>query len=410
MPIETPDLEARNEDRLAAEAIARVSGGLTTDVVNAQIATRRELLDLITEGLSVPICPELTNANPGSPHTVILEAMGWLLGKQGYRFNRIPEANLIAFANVVGIERRAATAATTTLRFTVDAPTGGTVVNIPIGTEVSSADSKYVFETTAAGTRTGDGTVDIAAVRTVAGQTLLSPNVLTVLVDTPAYVTAVTNVAAIDAGTELEPVEKTLERMKLFQRRGLRIVTTKDLEDAILNEALNGNGVVRAFPFVKNGEFVSGVKLPGHTTVIVMTKTGDNVDSTTLQSIAKLVDTAVGNQFIYVVNPLFVTFNVEASVKLSTGAPSLATVAAIETRLRNFYAASRENFGRPILRSEVIAEIEATPGVDRVYVPVVPLNEQSTIPPPIIASPLVDVDLKEYELPRVGTVTITVVA
>ena len=85
---------------------------------------------------------------------------------------------------------------------------------------------------------------------------------------------------------------------------------------------------------------------------------------------------------------------------LSTGSPSDAVVALIERNLRNFYSASRENFGRPILRSEIIAVIEGTAGVDRIVVP------ESGV---IIASPVVDTKLVEYQLPKLVNVTINVV-
>ena len=80
--IDYPDLEIRNEDQLAAEAIARVSGGLTEEIVRAQIREREEMLELLAAGLIVPVCPELTNANPSAPHTVLLEAFAWLLAHQ----------------------------------------------------------------------------------------------------------------------------------------------------------------------------------------------------------------------------------------------------------------------------------------------------------------------------------------
>ena len=398
--IEYPNLEIRNEDRLVAESVARVSGGLTTPIVEAQIRERYELLKLITAGLGAPICPELTNANPSSPHTVLLEAFGWVLAQQAYRFNQVPKQNFIAFANLFGIEPRVATAATTLLTFTV-APPLNTAVTIPVGTEVASEDGKFVFQTTQAltipyGTLTGS----VLARRTVAGHTLLQPAVLTNMIDSVAFVTAVTNLSAVDSGTEIEPLESTLERVKRYHRRGERIVSTKDLEEAIGEEALEGNGVVRAFPFVRNGEFTSGEKLVGYTTVIVMTKTGDNIDSTATKRIAALLDTTVGNQFIYIVDPAFVNFNVTADVLLSTGSPSDAVVALIERNLRNFYSASRENFGRPILRSEIIAVIEGTAGVDRIVVP------ESGV---IIASPVVDTKLVEYQLPKLVNVTINVV-
>jgi uncharacterized phage protein gp47/JayE len=393
-----PDLEIRNEDQLAADAIGRISGGLTADIVNEQIAARRALLPLIQAGLSEPICPELTNANPSAPHTVIIEAIAWALAQQAHRINQIPQANLIAFANLFDIDQGQPTKATTMLTFTVDPPLN-TDVTVAAGTQVATSDGTYKFETLAdLVIPYGTSSAQTAARNLLAGRTLLSPNVLVSLVDNPAYVTAVTNSSAIDSGTDLEPLEKTLERVKQYQRRGERLVSVKDLEDAIFQEAMHGNGVVRAFPFVKNGDYL-GDKLPGYTTVVVMTNTGDPVDDATRTAIALLSDTAVGNQFIYLKDPSFVSFNVEASVRVSTGSPTQAVQTAIEAALRAFYAAARAQFGRPILRSEIIAVIEGTAGVDRIVA-----GDTS-----IIAQPAADRTLAEFELPKLVDVTITVV-
>lgn len=399
--IEYPSLEIRNEDRLAADAIARVSGGVTAEIVESQIAARRELLTLIDGGLEEPICPELTNANPSSPHTVMLEAFAWALAQQAHRINQVPKQNLIAFANLLGIERRPATAAVTVLRFTVDPPPSTPTV-IPAGTTVSTADGRYVFETIEELTIAPDAEEvaehEVEAIRTVAGHTLLQPDVLTLLVDTPAYVETVTNPSAVDSGTEIESLDSVLERVRRYARRGERVVSTKDLEDAIRDEAMEGNGVVRAWPFIKNGDFQNR-RLVGHTSVIVMTKTGDVVDAPTRRRISALIDTAVGNQFIYVVDPSFVEFDIEANVKLNTGSPEGEVLTAIERNLRSFYAAAREQFGRPILRSEIIAVIEGTEGVDRIVA-----GDAS-----ILITPTADQRLVEYQMPKLDDVTMNVV-
>ncbi len=397
MPIDYPSLTIEQEDLLAAQAIARTSGGLTADIVNSQIAERQAVLQLILAGLSAPVCPELTNANPSAPHTVILEAQAWLLAQMAHRINQVPEQNLIAFANLFGIEPRAATFAETTLRFTVNAPSN-VAVTIPANTQVTDADGIYVFQTVDSFTvAAGTATADVIAGRTVAGHTLLAPHVLTNLIDPIGFVESVTNLNGIDSGTETEPLDATLQRVKNYQRRGERIVSSKDLEDAIL-EALDGNGVVRAFPFVAAGDFSQSIKV-GQTSVIVMTKSGENIDDISRLRIAALLDETVGNQFVYIVNPIFVEFDVSARVRLNSNSTQGATVAAIERNLRNFYSASREQFGRDILRSEIIALIEGTAGVDRI----------ETVGAQILASPQFDSKLAEFQLPKLVNVIINVV-
>lgn len=394
MAIEYPSLEIRNEDQLVAESVSRVSGGLTAEIVKAQIRERQEILQQIEAGLQLPICPELTNANPSSPHTVLLEAMGWQLAQLGFRFNRVPEQNHIAFANLFGVEPIPATFAGTTLKFSVSDAVNSTT--IPEGTEISDEDGLYLFETVEdLIIPNGVGNGYVGAVRTVPGHTILAPNILTEMVDVVAFVDGVTNESAIDAGTEAETLANTLERVKRYQKRGERIVSSKDLESAILDEALNGNGIVRAFSFIENGDF--GTSKLGNTSVIVLTSKGEIIDDISRQKIGALLGQVIGNQSIYIVNPFFVEFDVAANVKLING---IGDVSLIEKNLRDFYAASAEQFGKPILRSEVIAIIEGTSGVDRI---------EALTKNLIIASPVRDLKLNHYELPKVRNVTINVV-
>lgn len=393
--ITAPSLEILNEEQLMAEGVALIAGGETVENIDRRIAAERELRIRVEAGLDTPICPELTNANPSSAPIALIYTFCWLLAQLANKINQIPVNVLVAFANLFGMEQRPATAAVTVLRFTAAGTSGG-AVTIPIGTEVSSEDGAYVFRTTELGTRTGDGAVDVPAERTVAGHTLLSPDVLTLEVDNVNFIDSVTNPNAIDSGLELESLASTLERVARYQRRGERIVSTKDLEDAILDEGLLGNGIVRAFPYVENGDFVNAVRKPGYTSVVVMTRTGDVIDDTTRTRCVALVDQAVGNQFVYIVDPSFVDFNVTASVRLNIGAPETAVRAAIETNLRNFYAAAASRFGKGIYLGDVVALIEGTPGVDH-------------IPNGLLTSPPADQSVQEYELPRLVTVTLSVV-
>lgn len=397
--ITAPDLDIRDEEQLAAEAIGRISGGLTVALIDSQIEARQKLRPMVEAGtLAPPICPELINANPSSPHTAIIEAQAWLAGQIARRINLIPLQNEIAFANLFKIGLREATPAETVLEFSV-APPPDVDVTVPAGTEVSTQDGSYVFETIEdLVIPFGEASGQVQARRTVAGETTLAPNVLTHQVDLIAWVDEVTNPEAVNSGSKDEAVEEALERARNYQQRSERIVSTRDLENAILEDALLGNAIVKAFPFVVAGDFSNSA--PGHTTVVVMTKLGDPVSTEQRWAINTMLEQLVGNQFVYVLDPLYVNFNVAANVRLTSGATQTATLAAIETNLRAFYAASRENFGRPILRSEVIAVIEGTTGVDRIEA------QQSGA---ILASPLVDVKLDPWQLPKVVTVTMTVV-
>jgi hypothetical protein len=124
-------------------------------------------------------------------------------------------------------------------------------VVVPLGTQISTEDGKIVFETTAQLVIPfGDATGEVAAINTIAGALLLAPGKLTKMVDAIAWVDSVTNAEAIDGGNNDEEVEEALERTRSYQRRGERLVSTLDLEEAVLHDVLRGNGIVRGFPFI----------------------------------------------------------------------------------------------------------------------------------------------------------------
>lgn len=158
---------------------------------------------------------------------------------------------------------------------------------------------------------------------------------------------------------------------------------------------------MRGFPFVVLGDF-GGSRRPGHSTFVVMTRNGNPISAGDKQALNSILEQRVGNQFIYISDPIYVSFNVTATVKLKNASPQAneATKTAIEANLRDFYAPERENFGRRIARSEIIAVVEGTRNVDRII---------SDPNGPILASPLVDVPLDPWQLPKLLTVTLTAI-
>ncbi|MGB7923456.1 MAG: baseplate J/gp47 family protein [Pyrinomonadaceae bacterium] len=393
--IPAPDLDLRDEEAFAAEAISLVSDSLTTARIDRQIEILRQLRARVEAGELMPVTKELTNANTASPHTVLAEHFSWQLAQQARNINQLPVRDMIEFHRLFGIELREATQATTTLRFTTSGSFSHSVT-IPSGTRVTTEDDAYIFETTVElvivpHTATGD----VAARRTVAGETYLLANTLTHLAAASSDITSVTNPAEVDSGSDAETVEEALQRARNYQRRAGRLVSAQDITDAIFEDVLHGNGIVKTFPFVKDGDWSQS--FAGHTTVVVMTQQGAAVSDEIKLAIGTILQQAIGNQFIYVKNPTYVDFNVSASVRLNGLTAQQAVFTAIENNLRSFYAATAENFGRPILRGEIIAKIEQTSGVDRIVAQ--PSSD-------ILAAPLVDVVIAPYEIPRLVTVTL----
>jgi uncharacterized phage protein gp47/JayE len=403
-----PDLDIRNEELLAALLIGRVSGGLSVGRIDSQVTMLRNLRTLVESGALAPaICPELTNANPSSPHTVLLEAMGWMLAQMARRINQLPVRDEIEFHRLFGIELREASPATTTLSFTA----GEVDAVVPAGTQVSTSDQVYVFATDAEIEIPAGETVSVASTRTLAGAVLLAPGTLTSLVDPIAFIDSVTNEDAVDSGAEAETVDEALSRARNYQRRAERLVSARDVEDFVFEQVLAGTGIVKVFPFVRavepegmTAEEIAAAfneRHAGHSTIVVMTSTGNPVSAEVKAAIAAGLEQLIGSPFFYLLNPQFVTFDVDAEIKVESIAPQLTIRAAVERNLRDFYATRKGNFGRRILRSEVIAVIEGTAGVDRI---------NSDEDGPIVGSPAADVVLAPYQLPKLEEVVLTVVS
>jgi uncharacterized phage protein gp47/JayE len=394
-----PDLDIRDEEQIAAQAIGFTCAPQTLPRIDFQIGVMRELRARVEAGMDPPpVCPELTNANPDKPHVVLLEVMSWLIAIIARRINRLPVKVQVEFARLFGVELREATLAETTLRFTVAPPDGEGAV-IPVDTTVRSADGAYTFLTIeelvlAPGVNVGD----VAARRNVAGATTLAPDVLTVLTDPVAWVESVTNPEAVESGTDAETVESALARARRYQRRGERLVSAQDLEEAILDDVLLGNGIVRAFPFIMDG--VWDELTSGHTTIVVMTRAGAPVSDAAKQQIATTMQQAVGTQFIYVKDPEFVEFNISAAVRLEGLTPQDAIIAGVKKRLEAFYAPTAQNFGKSAFQSDIIGLIEGSPGVERIERQ--PGGE-------LLAAPADDVEVAPYQMPRLGTVTLNVI-
>ena len=121
--------------------------------------------------------------------------------------------NLAAFK---GVTRTPATAATTTLRFTLSAERD-TATGIPQGTRVSTAGSIYFATDVYAEIPAGSTTVDVPATCTVAGTdgNGLAIGELTTIVDPIPYVASVSNTTATEGGAEIESDADLAERVFL---------------------------------------------------------------------------------------------------------------------------------------------------------------------------------------------------
>ena len=291
---------------------------------------------------------------------------------------------------------RDAQAATTTLRFTV-APSP-TPTLIPAGTEVANADDTYLFTTDIDLNIPPDaGWGDVPATRITAGKTVLAADVLTRLADTIEDVVFVTNPARIDSGAFAETIDQAFLRATSRLRSMAGAINDQDLQRKILDDVLAGDGIVRVFGLIADGDWQ--VRRAGHTTIVVMTRAGEPLSPEVRARVAGVASRAVGAQWIYVRDPAFVDFDVQARLRVTSSANQASTLALAKARLRDYYSIEREAFGRPVLRSDIIAILESTPGVARI---------ESPTAGEILQQPSADSILAPYELARMGTPTLEV--
>src|ERR1051325_482437 len=110
----------RTEAERIAARIHRATDSLTIDDADLIIQYGEELKVMIeaTGAVDDPLLPELTSARPAEAHVVLLTEIERAFTETLYRLNQVPNKVHIALLRLLGIELRAAVAATTTLQFT----------------------------------------------------------------------------------------------------------------------------------------------------------------------------------------------------------------------------------------------------------------------------------------------------
>ena len=167
---------------------------------------------------------ELPNSfDIGSPERALIEGQAFAAAELLYRLNKVPEAALIEFLQIAGVQRILGTAASVRLTFTLTQSLN-TTFTIPAGYVVTSTSGQIQFTTDSvlqipAGNITGA----IGATCTVIGaQGNLSAYTLTRLSQSLAFLQSVTNEDASTGGQDAETLESTKSRgFSAIRRRGL---------------------------------------------------------------------------------------------------------------------------------------------------------------------------------------------
>ena len=115
------------------------------DPPNLDDRTWQDIVDQ-AKALIPKYAPEWTDHNTSDLGITLIELFAWIVESMLYRLNRVPEKNLIAFFNLLGITRDPATPASTYLTYQSNAP-----VPVPKGSQAATlqteTDTAIVFET-----------------------------------------------------------------------------------------------------------------------------------------------------------------------------------------------------------------------------------------------------------------------
>lgn len=193
--------------------------GKTVDEVQKEMVADYEAYISAAEGKTISL-------SRASAHRAIINAAAAQIYLAMQYIDRAGKQNLLKYAygdyldNLAllrGVQRRAATAATVTLKFTASA-LRTSAIGIPKGTRAAAQGSKLYFATEEyAEIPAGAATVTVPAACTTAGEAAnaTAEGDLTVIVDPIPYVAAVTNTTAAAGGAETEDDDTLRERIYL---------------------------------------------------------------------------------------------------------------------------------------------------------------------------------------------------
>lgn len=295
---------------------------------------------------------------PDSDHFVracgVAAVLEGLYGHQAWVFRQaFPDLadgdNMEKAANQRGLTRKAAVAATGTVRFN-----GTAGAAVPLGQQVSNAQG-VAFVTTAAAVVGSGGTVDVAAAAVVAGAAGNQTNNTPATVDSPASgITGAATILTMTSGADVEDDASLLMRLLLDMSEVAQGGNKVDYQRWALSVA----GVERAFVFdVRRGN--------GTVDVVPMPATG-LPSAGLLASVQAVLDEKrpVGmlpGTGVMALAPTPINTAVTAALTLEAGY-TLATVSAsVEAAIRAVF--NKLEPGGTLLRNQLITAILNVPGV-----------------------------------------------
>lgn len=305
-----------------------------------------------------------------SPHRGILYATGLQVYQAFQYIDRAGKQSLLKYSYsdfldnlglLKGVTRSPATAAVTTLRFTISA-VRQVATAIPKGTRVSAGGSVYFATDEYAEIPAGGSTVNVPATCTDAGTegNDLAAGDLTTMVDPLPYVASVTNTTATEGGADVESDDDLAER--IFLAPGA--YSTAGPEDGYLFHAKQFNPSIGDVVATSN-------QAAGTVDIVFIMADGKTPGTEMINGLKEYLSGRTRRPMTDLVNvsaPAEVTYTVDLTyyINRSDSARAVAIQEAVQTAVADYLTWQR-TIGRDINPSKLVALVMAA-GAKRVTV------------------------------------------
>lgn len=305
-----------------------------------------------------------------SPHRGVLYAAALQIYQAFQYVDRAGKQSLLKYSYsdfldnlglLKGVTRSPATAAVTTLRFTVSA-VRQVATAIPKGTRVSAGGSVYFATDEYAEIPAGGSTVDVPATCTDAGTegNDLAAGDLTIMVDPLPYVASVTNTTATEGGADVESDDDLAERIYLAPGA----YSTAGPEDGYLYHAKQFNPSIGDVVATSN-------QAAGTVDIVFIMADGKTPGTEMINGLKEYLNGRTRRPMTDLVNvsaPAEVTYTVDLTyyINRSDSARAVAIQEAVQTAVADYLTWQR-TIGRDINPSKLVALVMAA-GAKRVTV------------------------------------------
>lgn len=293
-----------------------------------------------------------------SPHRGVLYAAALQIYQAFQYIDRAGKQSLLKYSYsdfldnlglLKGVTRSPATAAVTTLRFTVSA-VRQVATAIPKGTRVSAGGSVYFATDEYAEIPAGGSTVDVPATCTDAGTegNDLAAGDLTIMVDPLPYVASVVNTTATEGGTDVESDDDLAERIYLAPGA----YSTAGPEDGYLFHAKQFNPSIGDVVATSN-------QAAGTVDIVFIMSDGKTPGTEMINGLKEYLNGKTRRPMTDLVNvsaPAEVTYTVDLTyyINRSDSARAVAIQEAVQTAVADYLTWQR-TIGRDINPSKLVA-------------------------------------------------------